>query len=361
MAIVVVNNSYTTVPKGTTAQRPSSPTAGMIRFNTETNSMESYDSVLSSWTRLSPPGSTFRFRTIITRGYMLCGYKDSSPWRNVNRTNHSTDITTNLGDVLDYAAGYAGGGFSDYYAYVYSADNTVGGASTNTSSFNMATEAGRSHNASWDTKYSRSDLDVLINPNWTIGYIVGGGYSEVDKHNYVTEVMYSAGSIGNAPSGGGTGGGIGVFYGEKYGWVSSGTSVCGYLTFSSETWSSGGISWATDGQPKGLSSKHGYGYGGIGSYAGSLELYKFNDKSGSLISTLSRAGGTQGEENLEMGQDWGYQIGGYNGSSQNNISWKLNYITDVFTLGGSDMQPKGHDGASSGATASASSQILGGI
>lgn len=35
------------LPVGTTAQRPSSPTAGMIRFNTTTNNVEVYNG--SSW------------------------------------------------------------------------------------------------------------------------------------------------------------------------------------------------------------------------------------------------------------------------------------------------------------------------
>ena len=38
---------------------------------------------------------------IITHGYVGGGYKDSSPWRNVNRTIHSTDVTTDLGDMLN--------------------------------------------------------------------------------------------------------------------------------------------------------------------------------------------------------------------------------------------------------------------
>ena len=40
-------NSQLAIPKGTTAQRPSSPTAGMIRFNTSINGMEVYNG--TSW------------------------------------------------------------------------------------------------------------------------------------------------------------------------------------------------------------------------------------------------------------------------------------------------------------------------
>ena len=37
------------LPKGTTAERPGSPTTGMIRYNTETDVFEAYD---GQWTEL---------------------------------------------------------------------------------------------------------------------------------------------------------------------------------------------------------------------------------------------------------------------------------------------------------------------
>ena len=95
----------------------------------------------------NPFNKNFRYRTIYTRGYVSAGYKNSSPWRNVNKTIHSTDITSNLGDMLDYSASYIGGGFSDYYHYVYGMSGAVGGSSTFTSSVNMATDATRTHNS----------------------------------------------------------------------------------------------------------------------------------------------------------------------------------------------------------------------
>ena len=42
----------TNIASGNTAQRPSNPVAGMIRFNTTTSSLEVYNSNTSSWTGL---------------------------------------------------------------------------------------------------------------------------------------------------------------------------------------------------------------------------------------------------------------------------------------------------------------------
>ncbi len=306
-----------------------------------------------------PYDEVYKHRTIITRGYMLGGYKSSVAWKNVNRTAHFTDITVNLGDLLTNGGSYLGGGFSDYHAYVYSADGIVSGSSVNADGFNMATEVGRTHSAGWDLKTARVDCDVLLNPNFTIGYIVGGGSAATDKHNYVTEVMLASGSAPNSPVLGGTNGGLGIFYGELYGWAVKAVSNGGQFTFATEVWTTWATVWASDGQPKGLTSKWNFGYGSDGSYAGTATLGKYNMTTGSKITTIARPG-TNGEENWEMGQNWGYQIGAYNGAAQNNEATKVTYPSDTCVAMGSDTMPKGHDGCSSGATASASNYILGG-
>ena len=115
----------------------------------------------------------YKYRTIYTHGYVLGGYKDSSPWKNANRTIHATDITTNLGDKLDYGASYANGGFSDYNAYVYGVADSFSGGSYYTTSMSMVTESNRTHDSNWDTKTYRDDTGVMINSNNTIAYITG--------------------------------------------------------------------------------------------------------------------------------------------------------------------------------------------
>ena len=344
---------------------PSSPAVG-AQYVASTGRVYLYDSA-SSWTSrgdtqtVNPFTNSFKYRTIYTRGYTSAGYANSSPWRNVNKTIHATDITSNLGDILDAAASYIDGGFSDYYHYIYGMGGQVGGSSTNTLSVNMTTDAGRSNNASWNTTTSRSDCVVLMNSNLSMAYITLGGSSATDKHNYITEVMYASGSApANPIGGGGTSGAGTAMFGEYRGWFNYNGSSAN-IDWSTETWTSAGWTTAagTDGQPKGLSSKHGYGYSSVGSYAASATYYKYSDVTGgSSVLSVSRPESC-GEENCQIGQNSGYTIGAYNGT-QNNNSTKTNYLTDTCIAMGADTQPKGHDGMSSAACGTASATVLGG-
>ena len=314
----------------------------------------------------NPFSNSFRYRTIYTRGYIGAGYRNSTPWRNVNRTVHSTDVTTNLGDILDRNSAYIDGGWSDFYGYLYVMGNNVlqqswaGGSPVGwVSSYNMATEVGRTHDTNWDAKTGRYEPGVIINSNLTIGYITGGGYTATDKHNYVTETMYALGSVPDNPSVSAQQ--TATLFGEFHGWVAAGGGVA-YLTFSTETWTNGGMSWTgTDGHSKGLSTKLGHGYGKNAGNTGTTTVAKYNDVTGATInSSAATTPDSSGEENFQVGQNWGYCLGHYNGV-QNNLTYKQNYLTDAITAMGSDTQPKGHDGASSAGSGTASAYLLGGL
>ena len=343
---------------------PSSPSTG-DQFVAPTGRMYLYDTSTSWSTRgdtqtSNPFTNSFRYRTIYTRGYVSCGYKNGTPWRNSNKTQHTTDITTNLGDILDRAASYKTGGFSDYYHYIYGMNNTHNAAESYVGSLNMATDSNRTNDANWHMKTSRGDAEALMNPTLTLSYIAGGGSTAVDKHNLVTEIMYAAGSAPACFTSGGENGGLGAFFGEFYGWISTGSG--GSFTWSTETWSANGtLSWASNGQPKGLSSKYGFGYGALGSYGGGSTLYKFNDVTGGAsVSNFSRPEPC-GEENWQVGQNWGYSLGSYNENiGQTNNTQKVSYTTDSCVALGSDAQPKGHDGMSSGCCGTGSAMMLGG-
>jgi hypothetical protein len=341
---------------------PTSPTTG-TQYVAPSGVIYIYDSG-GSWTTLGDTSSpnpfinSFKYRSIYTHGLVSGGYKDSAPWRNSNKTVHSTDTTTNLGDLLDLAAAYVDGSYSDYYQYIYATSNSWPGTGSYTSSINMATEAGRTHSSSWDltqnmTQYG--DVGVVINSNLTMAWIIGN-QTLFDKHNLVTETMYSAGMGG---SGGTAGDFIATWYGEYYGWVKH--SYEGNrnlkLEFSTETWSAGGLTVGTDGWGKALPTKDGYAYVKNG---GNIVngIYKVNDTTGSNIRTdLTAPDGNAGEENYQTGQNWGYCLGHYNGA-QNNNTYKVTHATDSLVSLGATAQPKGHDGMSSAATASASAAFL---
>ena len=303
--------------------------------------------------------NTFLYRTIYTRGYVSNGYISGTPWKNVNRTAHTTDTTTNLGDMHNNTGSYLDGGWSDYNHYVYNASGGVGASSTNVSAMNMATESSKVHLSSWDLKTSRANLGALMNPSLTAAYITAGGSAATDKHNYATETMYIIGSAANSPTGGGTSGGVSRFFGSTYGWVWA-NGVGGYLSWTTETWTSGGLTLTTDGQPKGLSTKLGWAYCSTGSYAGAATYYKINDLTGANISTTIARPESCGEENQQVGQWWGYTLGSYNGVQSNNAQ-KTMYLTDTVTAMGAATQPSGHSGMSSGCCGSASALILGGL
>lgn len=337
---------------------PSSPSTGTL-FAAPSGKMYVWD---GTWTLFgdtqtsNPFANSFLYRTIYTKGYMSGGYKSSSPWRNVNKTIHATDMTTNLGDKLVYNSSYIGGGFSDYNTFIYPSTGSVGGSGTIVESMTMSTETMFSLDSAKYLKSTRSDCEALMTPSLTAAYIVGGGTTAVDRHNYTTDIMLSAGTAPASPLSGGTAGGLGSFFGQYKAWISQGAGSS--FTWATETWATGGMSWGTDGQPKGLSSKHGYGYGGTGSYPGSVNVGKYSEATGSTLATIAR-NKTNGEENFQIGQNWGYMLGAYDGSAQNNDAGRMNYLTDVWTALGSDTQPKGHDGASSGCSATGSAALVG--
>ena len=319
-----------------------------------------------SWTTKKPAeinANRFKYRSIYTRGYTSGGYKNSSPWRNVNRTQHATDTTANLGDLMDRNAAYTMSSYSDYNQYIYNA--TVGGTHATlgnyTNSISMVNEAGRAHSTTWDTPSSFSsygDLSVVMDPGLVNAYLIGGGY-EACKHNLVTEVMGAHGSAGSYTSSFNL-----SFQGALYGWhfsTYSPGSVNVKFEFSTETYSDGNLSLGTNnGWGKALSTKDGWAYVKASPNTGSL-IYKVSDLTGVNIRTdLVTPDGNAGEENYQSGQEHGYCLGHYNGS-QNNNTYKVDYATDTLTNLGSDAQPKGHDGCSSAGTAPASSGIIGGL
>lgn len=97
------STGYFDLPTGTTAQRPASPVAGMIRFNTDTGSVESYNGTIWSTIGAQYPSATGG--TITTLGDYRYHFFSGSD--NFVLTNSGNTLGSNVFDVLVVAGGGA--------------------------------------------------------------------------------------------------------------------------------------------------------------------------------------------------------------------------------------------------------------
>lgn len=359
--------SNTNIDIAATIPTPNSSTVGAYLYNDGTNYFWAYPGATQDG-----PGSGFRYRTLITHGYLAAGYKGSNPWRAVNRTWHATDITIYCGEQLDKAGAYIDGTFSDYNGYVHATNDAFQGAATHTSSYNLSngigrargdglaspagsgfgfpTSTGTSGMGGWDMNYARSGGPAgCVNQIGQWGYIGGGGSAGIDKFHFPSEIMYTTGGL---PTSYGI---SSCAHGETKGWYSfSGTKL--YVTYSNDSWTSYSNSISPDAWSKILSTKWGFHYGGTGGNV-TTGFGKFSDSTGSNITTSLSKPRAYGEENMQMGQNWGYMLGQYD-NQQNNHTVRHMHATDALITLGAAAQPKGHFGQSSGACSSAAASIL---
>lgn len=338
----------------------------------------------------------WRYRTILTHGFIAAGYKGSTPWRTVNKTWHQTDTTTCCGEQLDRGGAYLDGCFSDLNAYVYGTSNTFGGSAARTSSYSLhngtrrmaindafvtygsgtapygyqgnspsteglsyGDQAGLTNTpptspgtGGWHMSVNRSNHGCASTQINGCGYVYGGGALATSKHHFPSEVMYTT---TDSPV---TWGATCAVGGQSRSYIggSSSTAYLYYMTFSNDTFTAWG--WpsgvTTDGVNKALMSKYGHFYFGRDTNTSTNQL-KFSEATLSAITTFQKLGNF-GEENYQMGQDWGYMVGMFNGH-QNNWTVKYTYSNDAMATLGFAAQPKGHFGLSSGACSSAAASV----
>ena len=394
------------LPQFASNARPSSPALGQVIYNTTDNKAEIWNGsawkevggglpVQSSATRgaylvsdgtdgaafwaypgaANPPSAPltgFRYRSIITHGFLLGGYKGSQPWKSVNKTWHATDVTFYCGEQLDRALTYADATWSDYFGYGHGTVDSFTGNDSHTSSIGLHTGVQRQlgggryqphtygydgddpknvmgYNTAggYDMPVSR-DLNACATAQVQLaGYNLGGGNATVGKLHFPTEVMYASGS---SPSGSGHTAACGD---ENQSWASFSASRH-YMNHSNDSWAAWSSNAAPDGVCKFLPSKYGHFYAGTGNNV-TLPWTKYSGSSGVGLSSGNKVR-AYGEENFEMGQDWGYMLGQYDGQ-QNNHTTKWNYTTDVETNLGAISRPKGHYGQSSGGCCSAAASM----
>lgn len=331
------------IPASLPTARPANPQTGMVIFNTQTNIMEIFDQGLWKDATQDVGGSRFLYRQIIATGYVAGGYANSVPWRNVNRMSHVTDVMTNIGDLLDIAANYTSGACSRTKAFMWAAGPSWDSSSQTTVGFNMVTESSLGLNSAWNLQVARNDCGTIFKEH-EYCFVTGGGSSTVDIFNFTLETMRNGltpGQVGVDQLG------VAAFSDETVGywWGSSGQK----LTFATETTytvaSAGGV--AVNGQQKGISSKYNRGYfGNEGTYNGGYNLRRYETAVDNYY-TVAKPIGNSGEENFDMGQNYQYMMGMYDGA-QNNRGWKFRYSTDSGYELGSGSVRTGVPGGSSG-------------
>ena len=279
----------------------------------------------------------FLYRQIITRNYMVGGYQGGSLWSNTNRTTHSNDTSTNLGDGTIDNYHYKSGACGDTYGWIWN-----GGSTTR---FNMRTEA--KSNGTGAPPYSCSNTGTVIAGDRSKSFTAGEGSGTPFKFTFSNETFASQSAYGtnNDHCAG--------FYGEFIGVVWYNGAGNHKINFATEVWSGAAADHASHGQQKGFMSKNGWGYGSTGGdYAGGTRLNKVNitTTTESRVGEINKPVQNQGEDNNGLGQTVTYTIGGYDaaGNGQNNRSGKLTHSNDNAVEVGGALQPGGHVGASSG-------------
>lgn len=289
---------------------------------------------------------------IITHGFTAGGYKDSSPWKNVNRTVHSSDSTSNLGDKMSEAMCYGDGGNSDTHMYVFGLDASFQGSNNDAWRMQLSSETGTAMN---DTMGSnKEDLGCMVDYEHEGAHIYtnGGANNTTDKFAFNN---HSRSGVAASPTGGHY---TSSCQGRLRGWTSI-DSDKHYFIFATDTWNTGwptGVTVpGTNGWGKANSSYMSHFYMKNQGNCGT-QICKQNDYTGAQISVYDVE--NSGEENFQQGSFKGYCLGHYNGA-QNNNSYKMSFLTDTWSQGSNTMEPKGQQGMSSAAMAHACSFING--
>lgn len=352
------------IPRGTRAQRPSSPEIGSMYLEESSSGSfvvtytgaSNYDDGWEPVGTQNTDRTAFKYRQIINFSYLAGGYKSSSPWKNVHRTTNATDQTVHLGELMDYPASYTSGACSKSILFIWSTatDNLWKSAtqvdSTHTTGVHMVNETAYAHQTKWNLLNARDDCGTLFKET-EFAYIFGGSVATVEKFNLTNETMYTTYYPGGAPyittttsitSSLGASGFSEENYG--YGYGSESGNKCFFATdvFITTT------HWGVSGQQKGISSKVGKGYcGNEGTYNGGYNLRRWDMFTETNIGNVAKPEGNTGEENFTLGQDFQYMLGNYNGV-QNNNSWKFTYATDTGVTNPAGLSPGVNGGTSSG-------------
>lgn len=326
------------------AADPASPVEGQVYYNTTDDKLKMWDG--TAWKGVGTGGGGYKYNQIITTGYVLGGYKSGTPYRNVNRMVHATDVMTNLGDRIAYAFSYSTGTPSMTKGWVFGANGAHSSANANTIAFQMITETQLSHNSANNLTLSRNDAGVAAKEG-EYCYILSN--QNPDKFNFTNETCTRT-NLGLTTDG--TGGGVQAIYDDTHGLIYGGGAVQ-TLTYATDIFAhridAGVVTPGVHNQQKPILTKIYKGYGGHeGTYNGGYNYRRTDMITNVHEATNARPMGNIGEENYDMGQDHQYCMGHYDGA-QNNRGHKFFYASDAGYELGSGSLRTGIPGGSSGA------------
>lgn len=331
----------------TASTAPANPTPGQVYYNSSRKILEQWDGTY--WNKVAYGTGPFKYRQLITTSYVMNGYQNGTPWKNVNRMVHSTDVCTNLGDQMVYTASYVSGAPSLTKGWVFAAANAHNALSNNSIAFNMSTETGIAYSASNGMASQRQDAGVAWKEHQYVHIL---SLTTTDKFNFTTETSALSGLTIMAD---GTGNGVSAIPDENYaGLYNDGSyQTLQFATdqITADRINSSATPWGNNNQQKPVTSKNRKGYGGNeGNYNGGYNFRVHDMITATQEKTVAKPMGNTGEENFDMGQEHQYCMGNYDGA-QNNRGHKFYYATDSgYELGAGSLRT-GVPGGSSGTCA----------
>jgi hypothetical protein len=295
------------------------------------------------------------YRQVIASGYVAGGYKSGTPWRNVNKMNHATDVIGSLGDLLQGTVAYSSGFCNRDNGFMWGA--TGMGTGSYTVSFNMRSDTTKTAATAHNTTRAVSDNGTAFKEH-DLGFVCGGGSAVLDIFNGATETMQAASHGKSLYASGDTDGAHATISDElkSLGGCATGgfrighntTTVSAVTTGFINASASPGTQFNSNGQQKGINSKIGKGWvGNEGTYNLGYNYRRWQFSTETNLGIIVRPIGNVGEENFDMGQDHNYMHGMYDGL-QNNRSQKWYYWTETGVELGAGSQRIGVPGGSSG-------------
>lgn len=261
----------------------------------------------------------FFYKQIVTIGYVVGGYQNNIPYRNVNSVTLSNDTLANIGEMLGAAGQYVEGLVSKNHSYAFGTDDGVQVGTARTDKWAMRTNTAIAYSSPRNMVNPRNDLATAPYYVPQVGYIFGGGTATVEKFTFSTDTSSNT-PASSSPGTGPEQAGTASIWNDSAAIITGGSA--NKFTFSTETNASFGPSgWTTGtGQQKGMSGKLGKGYiGNEGTYARgyNFRVYTWANDTHTTVAkpAISSHPAGYGEENMMAGQHWGYILGIYNEST----------------------------------------------